>query len=185
VRNNYKERILNFLSQSTAPIDVEKIRKSCKIANWNTTLKHCLELVFEGSIKGQTTSKGWIFWTHQETQLKPWEEARGTLDRIETSETQKIALLTCTYKKTIAISLPKDQPETQKLEKLIGCKIGILRTDNPKQSLIIRTFTETPDIKIQYSWNLELRQRSICVAFKGVALKFSLWLFGLRLSWWF
>jgi hypothetical protein len=142
MRNDYKERILNFLSQSSKPVDAETIRKSCKIANWNTTLKHCLELLFEGTIKGQTTSKGWIFWTHQETHLQPWQEATGTLDKIENSETQTIALLTCTVKKRIAIPLPKDQLETQKLHQLIGQKITILKTDIPEKPLIIRTLGE-------------------------------------------
>lgn len=146
-RNNYKERILKCLNQSPAPVDVEKIRKSCKIANWNTTLKHCLELVFEGNIKGQTTSKGWVFWAHQETSLEPWQEAVGTLDKLETSETQTIALLTCNYEKQLAIALPKDQRETEELNTLIGRKISILKTDNPQKPIIIKVAKGTRLLK--------------------------------------
>lgn len=59
---NYKEKIYDFLSKTQKPTDIEKIRKECKIGNWNTALKHCLELLLEGKIKGQKTSKSWVFW---------------------------------------------------------------------------------------------------------------------------
>ena len=180
MRNNYKERILEFLNKSAAPVDVEKIRKSCNIANWNTTLKHCLELLLKGNIKGQTTSKGWVFWIHQETHLNPWEEAIGTLDKVENSETQIIALLTCTYKKQIVIPLPKDQPETKKLEKLLGQKIAILRTDNPEKPIIIRNFTATPETHNLCCALAQLRKSILCVALKVVAFRFSLWQSELR-----
>jgi hypothetical protein len=183
--NDYKEKIFAYLNGTTESSDIEKIRISCGIGNWNTALKHCLELHFQGKIQGQKTSKGWIFWTHQEKHLKPWEEAIGKLDKVENSETQTIALLTCTYSKQIAIALPKEEPETQELEKLIGCKIGILKTDNPDKPIIIRTFTETPATMMCNLWLRQLRRSLLCYAFKGYALKFSLWLSGLRLSWWF
>ena len=142
MRNNYKERILNFLSQNNAPVDVEKVRKSCQISNWQTALKHLLELHSDGSILGQRTTKGWVFWSYEETRLVPWQEAIGVLDRLETSETQTIALVTCTYKRQIAIPLSKNQPETKKLQNLIGQKIRILKTDIPDKPLIIRTLNE-------------------------------------------
>lgn len=157
--NDYKEKIVEYLNGAVESSDVEKIRTACGIGNWNTALKHCLELYSQGSIQGQKTSKGWVFWTHQETHLKPWEEAIGTLDKIETSETQTIALLTCTYKKQIAIPLPKDQPETQELKKYLGKKVCILRTDNPQKPIIIRTFTATPDAQNMPSPTLWFRRR--------------------------
>jgi hypothetical protein len=43
-------------------MDVEKIRVACKIGNWQTALKHCLELQYEGKIQGIKSSKSWIFW---------------------------------------------------------------------------------------------------------------------------
>jgi len=141
--NDYEEKILEYLKKAAEPADVEKIRVGCKIGNWNTALKHLLELYSQGTIQGQRTTKGWVFWIYQQTYLAPWQEAIGTLDKVETSETQTIALLTCTYKKQIAIPLPKNQPETQKLQKLLGQKIAILKTDIPDKPLIIRTLNQT------------------------------------------
>lgn len=69
----YKERIPAFLMKTKAPMDVEKIRVACKIGNWNTALKHCLELFVEGKIKGQKTSKSWVFWVGNATLgYTPW-----------------------------------------------------------------------------------------------------------------
>lgn len=183
--NDYEEKILEYLKKAAEPADVEKIRVGCKIGNWNTALKHLLELYSQGTIQGQKTSKGWVFWIYQQTYLAPWQEAIGILDRIETSETQTIALLTCTYKKQIAIPLPKDHPETKKLQKLLGKKIAILKTDNPQKPLAIRSFMEPPDANNQCCWKQQLRRSLLCYAFKRYALKFSLWLSELRLSWWF
>jgi hypothetical protein len=64
---NPKQKIVACLNESTVPLDVEKIRIDCKIGNWNTTLKHCLELFIEGEIQGQRTSRGWIFWSKEKT----------------------------------------------------------------------------------------------------------------------
>jgi len=179
--NDYKEKILEYLKRAAEPADVEKIRTASGIGNWNTALKHCLELHSQGSIQGQRTTKGWIFWSYEETHLVPWQEAIGVLDRLENSETQTIALLTCTYKRQIAVPLQKEAPETKKLQKLIGQKIRILKTDIPEKPLIIRTFTASPVAENQCLWQPLLR-RSVClIAFNSTALKFALWLFGLRL----
>lgn len=124
----------------------------------------------------------------KEVKLQPWEEIVGTLKTIENDNQTITAIISCTQNLEIALPYPKDTTEAmtvQNLNKYLGQKIAILKTDNPKQPLTIRTFTATPDAKIASLWKRELRQRSICVAFKGVALKFALWLFGLRLSWWF
>ena len=67
---DYEEKILNFLSNTTEPTDVEKIRKACRIGNWNTALKHCLELLIQGRILGQKTSKGWIFWSFTKKRVR-------------------------------------------------------------------------------------------------------------------
>jgi len=61
-----KQRILNCLKKTKIPLGVENIRVACSIGNWNTALKHCLELMFEGKIRGLRTSKGWIFWIERE-----------------------------------------------------------------------------------------------------------------------
>jgi hypothetical protein len=57
-----KNRITNCLKTAKIPQGVENIRVNCKIGNWNTALKHCLELLLQETISGQKTSKGWIFW---------------------------------------------------------------------------------------------------------------------------
>ena len=57
-----KTKILRFITEEARPVDVEKIRVACNIGNWNTALKHCLELLIQGKIEGQKTSKSWIFW---------------------------------------------------------------------------------------------------------------------------
>ena len=65
--SNYKEKMLAFLKQADLPQDIEKIRIACGIGNWNTTLKHCLELQIEGKVLGQKSSKSWIFWIDEKT----------------------------------------------------------------------------------------------------------------------
>jgi len=62
--NEYRTSILEILGQATQPLDVEKIRVQAGIGNWQTALKHLLELKIEGKIKGQKTSKSWIFWAN-------------------------------------------------------------------------------------------------------------------------
>ncbi|MGD0424071.1 MAG: hypothetical protein ABSA92_11525 [Candidatus Bathyarchaeia archaeon] len=66
-KRNYKNDILTFLASTSQPQDVEKIRVGCKIGNWQTALKHCLELLCEGNIQGTKTSKSWIFWAKQKS----------------------------------------------------------------------------------------------------------------------
>ena len=63
---NYQEKIIGFLSQVTEPTDIEKIRVETGIGNWNTALKHCLELLIAKKISGTKTSKSWVFWVEKE-----------------------------------------------------------------------------------------------------------------------
>jgi hypothetical protein len=67
MENNYAEKIVAFLETVKLPTDIEKIRVESGIGNWNTALKHCLELLLVGKIQGQKTSKSWIFWIQKET----------------------------------------------------------------------------------------------------------------------
>ena len=60
--NAYKNQILEVLRQADRPMDVNKIREAAGIGNWNTALKHLLELMLQGVIVGQKTSKSWVFW---------------------------------------------------------------------------------------------------------------------------
>jgi hypothetical protein len=63
IKKEYKEEIRQLLWESPRPLDVEKIRVACGIGNWQTALKHCLELLWDEKIQGVKTSKSWIFWT--------------------------------------------------------------------------------------------------------------------------
>jgi len=59
---SYQEKIIQTLENAVEPLDIEKIRVEAGIGNWNTALKHCLELLIARKIKGMKTSKSWIFW---------------------------------------------------------------------------------------------------------------------------
>ena len=63
------QRIIQHLKANDVPSHVEDIRVSCAIGNWNTALKHCLELLLAKQIEGQRTSNGWIFWTNREATM--------------------------------------------------------------------------------------------------------------------
>ena len=70
--NNYKVNILRILNDASEPLDVEKIRKNADIGNWQTALKHLLELLIDRKIKGSKTSKSWVFWVeHSSSHLIP------------------------------------------------------------------------------------------------------------------
>jgi hypothetical protein len=59
---NYQNKIVDVLRHATEPMDIEKIRVEVGIGNWNTALKHCLELLIAKRISGIKTSKSWVFW---------------------------------------------------------------------------------------------------------------------------
>jgi hypothetical protein len=60
----YKRAILQRVAAASQPLDVERIRVESNIGNWQTALKHCLELLQEGKIQGVKTSKSWVFWAN-------------------------------------------------------------------------------------------------------------------------
>jgi hypothetical protein len=64
--NSINQRIIEHLKIEETPAHVELIRASCRIGNWNTALKHCLELMLSKQIEGKRTSNGWIFWVNEE-----------------------------------------------------------------------------------------------------------------------
>jgi len=124
----------------------------------------------------------------KEVKLQPWEEIIGILEAIQTNTETVTAIISCTQNLEIALPYHKNTPEAntiQNLNKHLGKKIAILKTDNPEKPLIIRSVTATPDTKKVFSRKLGFCRSFLCVAFKGDALKFALWQFGLRLSWWF
>ena len=100
----------------------------------------------------------------KEIQLRPWEEIRGTLSRLEADEFKISAILSCTHK-DMAITFSKGSQEAtilkQTLNNLLGQKIAILKTDSPQQPIIIKPFTVTTEaVKRRsqigrYSYSLE------------------------------
>jgi hypothetical protein len=61
-KGEYGAAILRTIGAASQPLDVERIRTECGIGNWQTALKHCLELLSEDKIRGVKTSKSWVFW---------------------------------------------------------------------------------------------------------------------------
>ena len=176
------------MDNATEPVDIRKIQMTCGIGNWNTALKHCLELLIEGKIKGMKTSKGWIFWTFQQINPQPYQEVIGNYETLKINENEVNLILTRTPT-NMKLSFPKNTPEANTLTQALqntekGQKIGILFTDNPQKPLIIRNFNETTvadNDDLALSW---LRKSILFVAFKDfglVALKFVFTRFGLRL----
>ena len=169
VREYKKESILKYLNEANEPVDIEKIRKACGIGNWATALNYCLTFLAEGRIKGQQTSRGWIFWTHQQTNLQPWEEAIGTYEDLKINENNVTLILTT--QKTLNITFSTNSPEAQAIIQTLsntpkGTKIAILKTDIPEKPLIIRAFNEAR-VANKADWAfLWLRKRVLWVAFK-------------------
>lgn len=56
-----KKEIVSFLDDCQKPVGTDVIRKATSIGNWNTVLKHCLELVIHKEITGIETGNGWVF----------------------------------------------------------------------------------------------------------------------------
>lgn len=140
---SYENEITEYLSRIHEPADVEKIRRACGIGNWLTALTHCLLLMVGGKIKGQRTSKGWIFWIHPKIDLKPYEEAIGTYEGLSISENE--VTLTLSINKIVKLTFPKQSLEANILINALkdiqkGTKITLLRTDSPTKPLIIRAY---------------------------------------------
>jgi hypothetical protein len=62
MENNYKEKVLKAVRNSQIPIDTENVRVKAGIKSWVTSKSVLLELLCEGKICGQKTTKSWIFW---------------------------------------------------------------------------------------------------------------------------
>jgi hypothetical protein len=61
-RNTSHQKVVNVLSEAKMPMDVENVRLKTGLKNWESTKSILLELVIQGRIFGQRTTKGWIFW---------------------------------------------------------------------------------------------------------------------------
>lgn len=64
VRNARQQRIMEVLEEAVMPMDVENIRVRAGLKNWESTKAILLEMVLQGTIIGQKTTKSWIFWVN-------------------------------------------------------------------------------------------------------------------------
>jgi hypothetical protein len=69
-KDTLRDRILHVLSGASIPMDVENVRVRSGLKNWESTKALLLELVVEGMISGQKTTKSWVFWVdHSESRM--------------------------------------------------------------------------------------------------------------------
>jgi hypothetical protein len=61
-RNSWHQKIREVLANSMIPMDVENVRLRTGLKNWESTKSLLLEMVLQGVISGQKTTKSWIFW---------------------------------------------------------------------------------------------------------------------------
>ena len=61
-RNSHQQKIVEVLADAKMPMDVENVRMQTGLKNWESTKSILLEMVLQGSIAGEKTTKGWIFW---------------------------------------------------------------------------------------------------------------------------
>jgi len=66
-RNSYQEKIVEVLADAKMPMDVENVRLQTGLKNWESTKSILLEMVLQGSIAGEKTTKGWIFWLESQS----------------------------------------------------------------------------------------------------------------------
>ena len=59
-----RQRIVEVLSDAKMPMDVENVRIKTGLKNWESTKSILLELVLQGAILGEKTTRGWIFWVN-------------------------------------------------------------------------------------------------------------------------
>ena len=63
---SYRNRVLDVLENSKIPMDIESVRTGAGIGNWQTAKAILLELLVEGIVKGQKSTKSWTFWISKE-----------------------------------------------------------------------------------------------------------------------
>ena len=69
-KDTLRDKILHVLSGASIPMDVENVRVRSGLKNWESTKALLLELVVEGVISGQKTTKSWVFWVdHSESRM--------------------------------------------------------------------------------------------------------------------
>jgi hypothetical protein len=63
-RNSNQQKIMQVLAGTKIPMDVENVREQTGLKNWESTKSILLEMVLQGTILGQRTTRGWIFWVN-------------------------------------------------------------------------------------------------------------------------
>ncbi|MEM3458965.1 MAG: hypothetical protein QXN36_00030 [Candidatus Bathyarchaeia archaeon] len=74
--------------------------------------------------------------------LQPWEEIVGTLKKIKVENNQTIAVMRCNKQLNLVISYLNGTREAeilQTLDKLLGKKVAILRTEIQEKPIVVRT----------------------------------------------
>ena len=61
-RDSHQQKIVEVLADAKMPMDVENVRLQTGLKNWESTKSILLEMVLQGRIAGEKTTKGWIFW---------------------------------------------------------------------------------------------------------------------------
>jgi hypothetical protein len=80
-RNSAKEKISEVLKESQIPMDVENVRVKSGLKNWESTKAILLEMVLQGAIRGQKTTKSWIFWVNTPIALQQTRRVRRGADQ--------------------------------------------------------------------------------------------------------
>src|SRR6266699_5401639 len=85
-KDTLRDRILHVLSGAPIPMDVENVRIKSGLKNWESTKALLLELVVEGIISGQKTTKSWVFWIdHTDTRMSIAGRNHAGTPTLETS----------------------------------------------------------------------------------------------------
>jgi len=64
VRTSYTEIIRSVLAKSPKPMDIENVRVTAGLKNWESTKSILLEMLLQGMISGHRTGRSWIFWVN-------------------------------------------------------------------------------------------------------------------------
>ena len=62
MRCEYKAKVMQVLKDSKIPMDIENVRTRVGMRSWLASKSVLLELLYEGEIAGEKTTKSWIFW---------------------------------------------------------------------------------------------------------------------------
>jgi hypothetical protein len=66
----YKKRVLDAVESFEFPVDVNNVRASAGLHNWESTKALLLELTVEGKLHAFRTSRGWVFSTTETLQVQ-------------------------------------------------------------------------------------------------------------------